>query len=39
MRLLARMGDAVMGDVAIHHRQEFILAAAMETEPQAEAIR
>src|SRR6201984_3477723 len=33
MRLLAWMRDAVMGDVAVDHFQEFILAAAVEAEP------
>src|SRR6185312_13662047 len=31
--------DAVMADVAVDHRQIFVLAAAVEAEPEAEAVR
>jgi hypothetical protein len=39
MRLLARLRDPVVGEIAVHHCQKFVLAAAMEAEPQAETIR
>src|SRR4029077_3656804 len=35
---LAGMPNFVMGDVAVDHGEEFILAATVEAEPQAEAI-
>ena len=39
MQLLGVGLDAVMADIAVDHRQVFVLAAAVEAEPEAEAIR
>src|SRR5947208_3212397 len=39
LELLALERDAVVADVALHHGEVFVLAAAMEAKPEAEAIR
>src|ERR1700724_1900465 len=39
MQPLAREWNAEVGDIAVDHRQELVLAAAVEAEPKPEAVR